>query len=202
MALSGINPLDFPMDWDRFTLAGVTWGKDVALGAYCVVGEAVRAHKYDDKEGKGTTGATSTFVNLPPAEFDVTFYLWTFEHFVGWDVFVLLLRYDPTKNKSDSQAKDVFHPALAGNQITSATVREIGSCQHLGQQLYSIKCKFKENRAAGKNSAVSTPSGSTGWHKAPYGGPGNKPGDGPDPAIAEAQKEADKLGKEAQEASQ
>jgi hypothetical protein len=202
MTLSNLNPLDFPEDWHRFSVAGVTWGKDLAEGAYCVVSDAVREHKYDDKEGKGTVGGTSTFVNLPPAEFDVTFYLWSFDHFVGWDVFVLLLRYDPTKTKAQSQAQDVFYPSLSANQITSATVRKIGSCTHLGKGLYSIKVSFKEFRPAGKSSAVSTPSGSSGtspkWVKAPY----NKPGDSADPAIAEAQAEAKKLAEEGQDASQ
>ena len=197
MAISGINPLDFPLDWNRVTVAGLTWGLDVALGAYCIVSGADREYKYDVKEGKGTKGATTTFTNVSPAKFQIKYFMWAFDHFVGWDVFVLLHRYDPTKKAA--QAYDIYHPALAANEIKSVVTAKIGQPNYVeggeGMGMTSITVDYLEYFPAGKSSAVSTPNGSSG--NAPKWVPAPPAGDKPDP-IAEAQQQVDELGKQAQ----
>ncbi len=153
MSSGAVNPIDFPQAWDAIVLGGVTSpGK-------CEVSEAKRSHEYDVKKGKGTLGATITFVGRPPAKFSVKFFLWQASHFAQWDAFRPLLKYDPTKKKVS--AIDIYHPSLADVEINSVVVESIGNIMHAGDGLYTISVDFLEYFPPPKASAVSTPNGST-----------------------------------------
>jgi hypothetical protein len=107
------------------------------------------------KKGKGTYGATVTFVGRPPAKGSVKFYLWTPLHFTQWASFRPLLKYDPTKKKV--QAVDVYYPSLADIDIRSVVVESIGNIVKEAPGLYSITVELLEYFPAPKKSAVSTP---------------------------------------------
>jgi len=167
-----INPILNPQAWDAVVVGQVT------SPGYCVVTGFKRENEWDIKKGKGTVGATQTYVGKPPAKGNIKFFLWTPEHFFDWDVFRKLLKYDPTKK--NPQPVDLYYPSLADIDIHSIIVDSIGGIEHEGLQMYSIGVEVSEYTTPPKKSAVSTPTGSTSIPK------GTTPGTAPDP-IADAQ---------------
>ena len=172
-----VNPIDFPQAWDVVLVGGSD------SPGVCKVGEFKRAHEFDVKKGKGTLGATITFVGRPPAKGSVTFKLWTADHFTAWDNFRPLLKFDPTKKAI--QAIDIYHPALADIDIHSVVTENIGSIVHEGEGLYSIAVDFLEYFPPPKASAIGTPTGSSSTSSAN----GSTPGTPADPVADAQQKE-------------
>lgn len=190
MPSGAVDPITNPEAWHVIEI-----GQSVSPGV-CKIGEFKRAFQWDVKKGKGTLGGTITFVGRPPAKGTITFYLWTPDHFVAWDLFRPLLKYDPTKQAV--QAVDIYHPSLADVDIHSVVVENIGNIMHEGQGLYSIQVDYLEYFPPPKTSAVGTPTGSS----ANAGGKGTKggaAGDPPDPVADAQQKEIAALMKKASE---
>lgn len=152
MPSGSVNPIDNAQAWDTVSI-----GQQVSPGL-CKLSGFKRGHEFDVKKGKGTIGATVTFVGRPPAKGTITFQLWTPAHFTQWDAFRPLLKYDPTKKAV--QAIDVYHPSLADIEMTSFVVEGIGAIEHAGNQLYTCTIDLLEYFPPPKASAVSTPSGS------------------------------------------
>ncbi len=167
-----INPIIEPQAWDNIYI-----GQVKSPGIAIVTGFK-RDNEWDVKKGKGTVGATITYVGKPPAKGNVVFQLWQPVHFIEWESFRPLLLYDPTK-KAPSPV-DIYYPSLADLGITSVVVESIGAIEHQGKQLYTISVDFLEYFPPPKKSAVSTPAGSKSTQK------GTTPGTPPDP-IADAQ---------------
>lgn len=180
-----VNPLENPQSWDEFIV-----GQAIGPGR-CEVKGFKRSNEWDLKKGKGTVGATATYVGKPPAKGTVTFYLWTKEHFTAWDIFRKLLKYDPTKKSV--QAIDIYYPSLADIDVNSVIVEDIGAIEHEGKQLYSIVLSLIEYFPSPKKSAVGTPSGSTSTQA------GTTPGTPPDPVADAQQREIAALLKKASE---
>lgn len=148
----GIDPFSFPDIWDTVLVSGV---KSPGL---CKLSNWKRAHEWDVKKGKGTLGAIVTFVGRPPAKGSIEFRLWTAQHFVDWDVFRALLKFDPSKKTI--QAIPLYHPALADLEISQVVTENIGAIEHQGQGLYTISVDLIEYFPPPKRSAVGTPTGS------------------------------------------
>jgi hypothetical protein len=181
-----LDPFYVPQAWDVVVIGGV-----VSPGV-CKVGEFKRTHEWDIKKGKGTVGATVTFVGRPPAKGTIDFQLWTRDHFVQWGAFRPILKYDPTKKSV--QAVDIYHPSLADIDINSVVVEEIGNIVHEGNGLYSVKLSLLEYFPPPKLSSVSTPTGAA----ATASGAGNTPGAAPPAAQDQYQTQIAQLMKEAQ----
>lgn len=199
-SFGAIDPISNPRAWDFVTIANVN------SPGFCQVPEWKRKHEYDVKKGKGTTGATVTFVQKPPAEGSIKFFLWDngtlgtgHNHFKEWDAFIPLLEYDPTKSAKDQQAFGIYHPALDAIKVKNVVTNGIGSLVHEGAGMYSITVDFLEYFPASKTSAVSTPKGSK--TTAPGYVGGAPPGDNPAATVAELQKQAADLAKQAQKAA-
>lgn len=180
-----VDPLTYPQTWDSVRV-GQSANPGIAL-----VGEVKRKHEWDVKKGKGTFGATTTFVGRPPGTASVEFLLWLPSHFVQWDTFRALLKYDPTKKAI--QAVDVYHPAWANVDFKSVVTESIGSIVHKGKGLYSITVDFLEYFPAPKKSAVSTPTTSQSTQA------GTTPGTQPDPIGDAQQKQIAALWSQAQQ---
>lgn len=151
MPIGAINPIDDPLVFDVVEIGGtVSPGK-------CVVTGFKRPHEFDVKKGKGAIGGTLTFVQKPPADGTITFWLWTSDHWAQWATFLPLLKYDPTKKTV--QAVDIYHPSLDAIDVTSVVCNEIGQPEQVndGDSLYTITCKFIEFFPAPAISAVSSP---------------------------------------------
>lgn len=144
-----VNPISNPQAWDFITVAGVN--SPIIKGKL----DCKRTYKWDVKEGKGTQGATETFVGVPPVKFSVTFYLYLVDDFRKWDEFRALLTYDPTKK--DASAVDIYHPSLADIGVKSVVVESIGAVTYEGNGEYNVTVEFLEYTVPPKASAVSTP---------------------------------------------
>lgn len=184
-SLGAVNPIDHPQYWDVVEIAGVK------SPGYCEVGEFKRQHDFDVKKGKGTVGGTLTFVQKPPAEGSIKFYLWDngtlgtgHNHFDEWDNFLPLLKYDPTKRSV--QAVTIWHPSLDAIDVANVVCTKIGNPVHEPPKagMYSITVDFLEYFPPPKASAVSTPSTSKG-----NAGPPATPGAQPPTAQDEYQKQ-------------
>ncbi len=179
MSSGQVNPIDNPQVWDV-----------VIVGGYyspgrCEVSEFKRAHEFDVKKGKGTLGATVTFVGRPPAKGSIKFFLWTPGHFFQWDIFRQILKYDPTKKKVT--AIDIYHPSLADIELNSVVVESIGNIVPeggVGSGLFSITVELLEYFPPPKASAVSTPNGSASTSSGTGAAPGKTA-----PAAVDAQQQ-------------
>lgn len=154
------NPIDNPELYHSVRIGG-----QLSPG-YCKVSGFKRAHEWDVKKGKGAKGANITFVQRPPAKGSITFYLGWFDangigggdHFAEWDLFLPLLKYDPTKKAP--QAVDIFHPALARVDITSVVTENVGVEEDVGDGLYAIQVDFLEYFPPPAKNATGSPTGS------------------------------------------
>jgi hypothetical protein len=187
-----LNPIDNPQAWDVIIVAGVR------SPGVCELSGFKRDYEWDIKKGKGAFGATTTFVGRTPAKGSVKIHLWLPSHFVEWDKFRALLKYDPTKTKVS--AVDIYHPALADVDIKSVVVESIGSIEHEKGQLYSVTIGLLEYFPPPKASAVSTPQSS----KSGAGAPAKKDQDpwNMDPKLADAIKKQEELNKKLFEEAQ
>jgi len=183
MSSGGVNPIDNPQKWDV-----VRVGQTTSPGI-CKVGEFKRVNEWDVKKGKGSLGATVTYIARPPAKGSIVFKLWTATHFMAWDTFRLLFQYDPTKRTV--QAVDIYHPALADINVNSVVCEEIGNIVHEGNQLYTITVALLEYFPPPKASAVSTPTGSkSNAGNTPQGNVADPVADAQQKQIAELMKQA------------
>jgi hypothetical protein len=176
LSSGALDPITNPQAWDTVVIGGVQ-----SPGLAILSGSFARGYKYDIKKGKGTLGATSTFVQGPPSKGVITFYLWVPAHFQSWESFRAALKYDPTKKVPT--AIDIFHPSLADIDVNSFLTESIGIITHEGKGLFSIKCEFTEYLPPPKTSAVATPKGSSTTSTASI------PGAQPDPIAVAQQKE-------------
>ena len=152
MPTGPIDPFSQPQAWDVIQVA-----QQVSPGL-CKLAGFKRAFEWDQKKGKGTTGATATFVGRPLAKGTITIKIWTLDQYNALIAFLPLLKYDPTKKAV--QAVDVYHPALAMIDLLSFVCEGVGMLEHAGEQLYTCVIELLEYAPPPKASAVSTPSGS------------------------------------------
>lgn len=171
---SVLNPILYPDIWDKIFIG------QVQSPGVCEVKGFKRPYKWDSKGGKGSQGATSTYVERPVSTGSVKFLLWEEAHFDEWQTFQALLEFDPTKKTVT--AVDLYHPTPANNNINAVVTDEIGDLVHEGKGLYSITVEFREYAPPPKKNASGTPSGAKSTQS------GTTPGASPDP-IADAQQE-------------
>lgn len=152
--LALLDPILNPQWWDVVNVGGV-----VSPGL-AEVGEFVKGNEWDQKKGKGSDGATLTYVQRKLAKGKIKFTLWTSAHFVAWSTFYLQWKYDPTKK--DVQATEVFHPSLAALGLHAFVTEDITNLVHEGNGRYSLTVSLLEYAPPPADSAVSTPKGSKG----------------------------------------
>lgn len=208
-----LNPLDFPDDWNRCQIAGMTTpGK-------CKMGKWERKADYDHKKGKGTKGADQTLKELPPAEGEAEFWAWTPDHFAAWNPILDALKFDPSKlggtvtpkapasavsaftgntpnasatgnaapALSAAYAIDFFHPACADLDVSYVLPPEsIGSWEEDGEAsgLWKRTIKFVEFTGAPPNTSIAaTPTGAADANTPQLGA---TPAGGTDPTATSA----------------
>lgn len=194
MNLAALDPINNPAAWNVVNVAGTD------TPGYCELHGFEREQKVDKKGGKGTAGATSTLVELPPATGTLKIFVWTPEHFAALDTLLPLFFCDPSVGKS-LKPVDIYYPSLAANGVKSVVAEKIGLVTHEGSGMYSVTIELSEYRPPAKANATSTASGSSA-QATPGGGGKAPPGTTPDPEIDQLQKEAAKLADEAAKAYQ
>ena len=155
--LSDYNPPTAanPNVWDVVKIAGQQ------CPGYCEISGFERKWKWDRKKGKGAQGFTGTYTGVEPVEGEINFFLWAGIHFVQWETFRPLFKYDPTKGVvATASAIDIFHPSLADIDIKAVVCESISPIKHLGGNLFEIRVKLYEYLPPPKAAAVATPKGS------------------------------------------
>jgi len=174
MPSASLNPIDNPQDWDVIRIGGVT------SPGVCSVSDFKSKHEWDVKKGKGTYGATLTYVGRPPCQGTIKFKLWTPAHFIAWASFRDLFNYIP--DRKAVTPIDIYHPALADVGLNSVVCEGVGQVVHEGEQLYSITVELIEYFPSPKANITATPAGSK--SKAPNP---NSPVGASDDPVADAQ---------------
>jgi hypothetical protein len=151
MVLSA-SPIQSPGIYNKLVVTG-----RVCPGVFVLQGGGARAYNWDKKKASGAQGATSTYRGWDPSDgIKGKFLVWTDpDIFELTDEFLPLLQYDATKTAP--KPIQVYHPALALNQITAVTVDEIGPLTHEGKGLWSITVEMSEFRPPPRKNATSTP---------------------------------------------
>ncbi len=170
------NPITNPEAWDALVIAG-----DYTPGLAKV--KSSRAHKWDEKKGKGAQGSTLTYAGHDLATVDITLRFWEAEQYDEFEAKVGQWLPDPKNPK----ALDVVHPQLELLKIRSIVMLEISGVEVSddGEMTVTIKAKefLKPTPAGG------TPSGSRAGSR--------KPGDAPPNALTEQEKQLAALLEEA-----
>jgi hypothetical protein len=182
-----LNPFDSPTAWDTFYVGG-----NLAPGLARVKGAGLRS-EFDKKRGKGARGATLTYTGIPANEFKVQLRFWTRQHFADWDLFLPLLKYDPSKKAI--QAVDVSYPALLDVGVTSAVCEFISQIEMIDEdkKIWAVELEFCQYLKPTAN-AVGTPTTSSTSTTSPNA----KPTGTPVPTAQDAQQaEIDRLLKQA-----
>ncbi len=177
---------DDPQAYDKVTIGGVE-----CPGIVKGVDAFKTKREFDVKKGKGTFGATITFVGRPPATGSLTFLFWNKSQETAWISFRDQFKFDPTKKAIN--AIDIFHPWLNEIDMNSFVCEGIGAVKDEGKKLYSITVDLIEYFPPPNKNATGTPSGSTST-----GGKKDPSGTSDDPIASAQQKEIASLLKEAQ----
>lgn len=191
-----LSPLTYPQDWDTCTVQGV---RSPGIIPKKGISGLDRVNKWDVKEGKGTKGATTTYVGRPPIPFSVKFWLWLDRHFAEWDKFSSVLKYDPTK-KAPAEAVSFYHPMAADEAIgvSQVVVTKVGGLiEEDDNGLYSRSVDFLEYAPSPPTNATATPKSTS--YAAGKSDPNASPGTQPDPAITKLQQQAKQLAQQAQQ---
>jgi hypothetical protein len=119
---TGLDPWSSPQLHDEIDIAGLT----LAAPGDCwfQITGAERAYRWDVKDGAGLQGAIETYRGRTPPPFQITFYMWTPQHWVSVTNLFASLQYDPTKLAV--KAYPIFHVALSILGISQVIVEGIG----------------------------------------------------------------------------
>ncbi len=178
MTIGTLNPIEHPDAWQVVTFSNrITTYADAPLEW----SGWSRPNKWDVKEGKGTAGATETFVGKPPAKGTFTFGAYLPKHFALFDQIIAVLNYDPVKKNSN--AVDIYHPAIADIGVHSVVTDDggIGAWEHKGGGMYERTVALLEFFPTLPTNTTATPSTSD--------ASGGTPGTAPDPATQALQKQ-------------
>lgn len=131
----GGNPLEDPIEWDTFLINGFE------SPGVCDIDSASISYKWDEKEGPGTRGSTTTYRGLKLAHFTIKLRFWDNEQIDEWDDFQKkILELDA--KKVPLKAGTIDHPKLTRLGITSVVSENIGALTHEGAGLYSVTVGF------------------------------------------------------------
>jgi hypothetical protein len=149
-----LDPIANPQAWDYFTIQGVRSPGLIPLGGF---DPGARKWKWDKKVGKGAQGGTSTYTGRPPAEgIKVKLHFWTAAHFLEWQLFLPLLKYDPTKKAA--AAVSIYYPSLTDIDVRAVVVESIVPPKALAQSgLFEVEIEFSEFAPVVSGNAVATP---------------------------------------------
>lgn len=149
-----LDPLTHPAAWTVCKVQGMTSPGYVETDG---VQGFERTFKWDKKAGKGTTGATTTYVGLEPAEGSITFSLPRVADIAAWASFLARFKFNTTKGKGE--AVTIYHPALASVQPPVTSVVMTGHtpviCDDKGLSKVTIKLlEYFEAKATGATTAA------------------------------------------------
>lgn len=147
------DPISAPQSWDVVIIAGIT-----SPGLLKRIEGFDRKSGFQEKKGKGSIGATLTYVQKPPARGKLVFEAWTSAHFQAWQTtFLQLFLFNPAAGQSaDEQAFSISHPALDDIQLSSVVCEGVTPWKHAGKGRYVREVELIEFVPTPNTSAVQT----------------------------------------------
>jgi hypothetical protein len=148
-----VDPLVNPGEWDVLYAAGIP-----SPGIFALSG-GPREYKWDVKDAPGVQGAFITYRGWRPTQgIKGIFQFWLpgqVEEFYRWaQVWALDAR------KLATKPVDVYHPALAANEINALVTKSFGPLVGTPQQMWSVTLEWIEWRPA-RIIKADTPQGAT-----------------------------------------
>jgi hypothetical protein len=145
---SGLNdPINNPQSWDTVLIAGVQ------SPGICKLEGFDRDNGWQEKKGKGSVGATLTYVQAPPTKGKIIFVLWNAAQFLAWQNFRPLFLYNSSATP-DQQAVTISHPALDDVNLSQVVCKKISPVRHMGKGKYHVVVELIEYRPTPKQSVV------------------------------------------------
>lgn len=150
------DPFTNPSAWDTINLAGIQTAV-TTHGVLKAVDGFDRENGWQEKKGKGSIGATVTYVQKPPIKGSLLFEIWTPLHFQTWGTFRQLFLYNPASGQSaDEQAISISYPSLDDIQLSAVLVKNISPARRGPNGKYLIKAMLFEYIPVPLVSAVQT----------------------------------------------
>jgi len=151
------NPLDSPELMNTIVVASKSFGPFADFkGKFELQDPEGRPFKWDVKDAPGTQGATITYRGSRPSKMKLAFYFWEASQITAFDENILpLFQLDATKTKV--LPVDVLQALLASVDIFSVVAEKIGTYEHEGAGLWSLKIEVLEYKPASKKNATQTP---------------------------------------------
>ena len=147
------DPTTSPTAWVRVIFNDVLY-----TPGHCKVSGWKRAVEYDEKKGKGTSGAVQTLKQIPPAKGSIEFFTWTPQQRAAWSPILDALRFDPTKLQTSTPSGTT---PSSSSSSTSSTSGGTPSVPAAGQQQSSFtgNTPNADTNSATKNGTQPTPLG-------------------------------------------
>jgi hypothetical protein len=142
------DPLNNPQSWDTVLIAGMQ------SPGICKLEGFDRDNGWQEKKGKGSLGATLTYVQAPPTKGKIIFILWNAAQFLAWQNFRPFFKYNPKAGTPDRQAVTIYHPALDDVDLNHVVCKKISPVRHMGKGRYHIVVELIEYRPTPKQSDV------------------------------------------------
>lgn len=137
------NILDNEDLYNVIVLGGVSSPGQVTLAGHD------SAVEWDVKAGWGLNGATTTLKSRTPISFTASFYMLRdvgqgVDDFAAWPAFLALI--NSTVASAKPKALDIYHPALAANDIKSVCKAKVGGETYDGKGGMTVVVTFQEYR--------------------------------------------------------
>ncbi len=152
-----MNPYDNAANYTSIVLGSTRSPGKVTLSGHD------RTNKWDVKEPKGSTGATSVLNGEAVGSFEATFYLADAAEVDAWESFQRLI--ESTTSGPEPVALPVYHPDLARNRYTEVCNGGVGGLVYDRFGGATVKVKFQEHRPPKPKPAAratAAPNGTTG----------------------------------------
>lgn len=130
------NPLSAPVDY-------VLLGGQRSPGLATIDG-ASSPRQWDERRGRGTTGATVVFQGIKLAKFTLSIRLITVEDWDAWDSWRQVVQRPPSGQRP--RALDIDHPITEMLGIRSVVVEDVGQPKQTGDGEWTIEIKLIEFR--------------------------------------------------------
>ena len=158
--ISPLNPLrDGASAWDQPIILG---GILVPCNHVVVDPDLARALKYDEKQGPGSEGSTTTYQGFGCVDFWIEFHFvnridWSYLAAAQWDDYSATVpNFIVSGAKSPPTPYEIQHPMVNEAEILSASITKRGVRHHIGAGHWMARWEFKEFRKPKKKSVTST----------------------------------------------
>ncbi len=158
--LNSLNPFDYPELYSATVLGDTKSPGTVTLSGH------ERKAEWEVTKAKGTTGAATKLVGMPPTQFTATYKLSADsqdtngeDDFTRWDRYQA--KCESTINGPSPAALPIYHPDLARNGITEVVLVSIGGMSHDDNGGATVSVVYSEFRPEKPKPVTGTKAGTS-----------------------------------------